>query len=44
MGIGNLAETWAVATGNWGWMAVAIVIGVIVGWIARSRYEQASRV
>ncbi len=34
------ASVMAVAYDNWGWMVAALVIGVIVGWIFRGRYEQ----
>lgn len=32
--------TMAVAYDNWGWLVVALVIGVIIGWMARGRSEQ----
>lgn len=34
------AATMAIAYDNWGWLVVALVIGVIVGWMARGRSEQ----
>ena len=30
----------AVAYDNWGWLAAALVIGVVIGWMARGRSEQ----
>ena len=34
------AATMAIAYDNWGWLVVAVVIGVIVGWMVRGRSEQ----
>ncbi|MDH3743030.1 MAG: hypothetical protein OER56_15685 [Hyphomicrobiales bacterium] len=34
------ATVMAVAYDNWGWLVVALVIGVIVGWMMRGRSEQ----
>ena len=36
------AATMAVAAENWGWLVLALVIGVIVGWIIRGRFERQS--
>lgn len=30
----------AVAFDHWGWLVVALAVGVIVGWMARGRSEQ----
>ena len=30
----------AIAYDNWGWLIVALVIGVIIGWMVRGRSEQ----
>jgi cell division protein FtsX len=42
MGIGNLSETWAVATSNWGIVLVAVVVGVVVGWLTRAHVTRTS--
>ena len=34
------AAAMAIAYDNWGWLMVALVIGVIVGWMVRGRSEQ----
>ena len=33
------ASVMAVAYANWGWLALALAIGVVVGWIVRGRAE-----
>lgn len=36
------AATMAIAADNWGWLVLALVVGVIAGWMIRGRFERQS--
>ena len=33
----NFNDSWIVVTHNWFWMLVAVVLGVVVGWVTGAR-------
>ncbi len=39
--MGSLGESFVVVTDNWLWMLLALVAGVVVGWITRRNHVDA---